>query len=85
MVINWTPQNLARIFTRNESIPPERDGPLLDALLGDDPEGDGVAGVDLPLAGRDEQVVHQVNGILQADLLVIRAHHVLLADLVVIQ
>ena len=81
MVFNWTPQNLARIFTRNESIPPESDGPLLDALLGDDPEGDGVAGVDLPLGGRDEEVVHQVEGLLQAHLLVVRPHHVLLADL----
>ena len=67
------------------SVPPESDGLLLDALLRDDPEGDGVSGVDLPLGGRDEEVVHQVDGLLQADVRLLRPNHVLLADLIRIQ
>ena len=39
------------------SIPPERHSPVLNAVLGDDLEGDRVSGVDLPLRGTDETVV----------------------------
>ena len=70
--------------SRDVLIPSQSDGPLLNAVLGDDFEGDFVAGVDLALGGRDEEVVDEVGGFVQGELLVfVDVLHVLEADLVV--
>jgi len=65
------------ISSEGESLDP-------DTILGDDVEAKAVTGVDLPLGGRDEDIMDDADGFLHGDLDgLVNSGHVLLSDLVV--